>query len=176
MSLPERASPPRSTFSAAIEADGGRPADDIAADYFRRRRYIGAKDRVQVAAYVYAVLRHRAVLDWWIARASKDEIAPDARSRIIAALLLIDKWPPEEVAASFDGGRFRPAALVSGRSAARARSGRPHADPSGDAARRRLRSAGLARTAISPRSMAAASKTRWRRSTPRPRSICASMR
>ena len=50
---------------------GRRPADDIAADYFRRRRYIGAKDRVQVAAHVYAVLRHRAVLDWWIARASQ---------------------------------------------------------------------------------------------------------
>ena len=66
---------------------------------------------MQVAAYVYAVLRHRAVIDWWIARASKDEIAPDARSRVVAALLLIDKWPPEEAAASFDGGRFRPAAL-----------------------------------------------------------------
>ena len=34
---------------AAIEA-GQRPADDIAADYFRRRRYIGVKDRAQVAA------------------------------------------------------------------------------------------------------------------------------
>src|SRR5262249_977016 len=52
---------------ASIEA-GGRPADDIAADYFRRRRYIGAKDRVQIAAHVYAVLRHRASFDWWIAR------------------------------------------------------------------------------------------------------------
>lgn len=95
---------------AAIET-GGTPADDIAAEYFRRRRYIGAKDRVQVAAYVYAVLRHRAVLDWWIARVSRDEISASARSRVIAALLLIDKWPPEEVAASFDGGRFRPAVL-----------------------------------------------------------------
>jgi 16S rRNA (cytosine967-C5)-methyltransferase len=95
---------------AAIDA-GGRPADDIAADYFRRRRYIGAKDRVQVAAHVYAALRHRAVLDWWIARASKDEVAPDARSRAIAVLLLLDKWNPDDVAASFDGGRFRPAGL-----------------------------------------------------------------
>src|SRR4051794_4674839 len=95
---------------AAIDA-GGRPADDIAAEYFRRRRYIGAKDRVQVAAYVYAVLRHRAVLDWWIGRASKAEIGSDARSRAIAALLLIDGWRSNDVAASFDGGRFRPAAL-----------------------------------------------------------------
>jgi 16S rRNA (cytosine967-C5)-methyltransferase len=95
---------------AAIEAGGG-PADDIAAGYFRRRRYIGAKDRVQIAAHVYAVLRHRAVLDWWIARVSTGGISPDARRRVIAALALIDKWPPEEVAASFDGGRFRPASL-----------------------------------------------------------------
>ena len=113
---------PGARIAAAIDilgrdrARAGGRRDDIAADYFRRRRYIGAKDRVQVAAHVYAVLRHRAVLDWWIARASKDEIAPDARSRVIAALLLIDKWPPDDVAASFDGGRFRPAALSAGRS------------------------------------------------------------
>jgi len=88
-----------------------RPADDIAAEYFRRRRYIGAKDRVQVAAYVYAVLRHRAAIDWWIARAAKGEAAADVRLRMIAALLLLDGWKPEDVAASFDGDRFRPAPL-----------------------------------------------------------------
>jgi 16S rRNA (cytosine967-C5)-methyltransferase len=95
---------------AAIE-DGGRPADDIAADYFRRRRYIGAKDRVQVSAHVYAVLRHRAVLDWWIARAGQGGVAPNARTRVITALLLIDRWTPDDVAASCDGSRFRPASL-----------------------------------------------------------------
>jgi 16S rRNA (cytosine967-C5)-methyltransferase len=88
-----------------------KPADDTAADYFRRRRYIGAKDRVQVSAYLYAVLRHRAIIDWWIGRASKGEASPNPRSRVIAALLLLDSWPPEEVAKSFDGGRFRPAVL-----------------------------------------------------------------
>ena len=46
-----------------------KPADDAAANYFRRRRYIGAKDRAQISAYLYAVLRRRAVIDWWIARA-----------------------------------------------------------------------------------------------------------
>src|SRR3954469_1958507 len=87
---------------AAID-EGGRPADDIAADYFRRRRYIGAKDRVQVAAYVYAVLRHRAVLDWWIARASNDEIAPDARGRVMVALLLAPTLPSPAIPGSSPG-------------------------------------------------------------------------
>ena len=87
---------------AAIE-EGERPADDIAADYFRRRRYIGAKDRTQVSGHVYAVLRHRAALDWWIVRVSKGEVQPAARGRIIAALLLLDRRQPEDIAASFDG-------------------------------------------------------------------------
>jgi 16S rRNA (cytosine967-C5)-methyltransferase len=107
---------PGARIAAAIDileaiAAAAAPADDTAAEYFRRRRYIGAKDRVQVSAYIYTVLRHRAVIDWWVARASKGETPPGARSRVIAALLLLDGWPPEEVAKSFDGGRFRPAVL-----------------------------------------------------------------
>jgi 16S rRNA (cytosine967-C5)-methyltransferase len=107
---------PGARIAAAIDIlaeieQGERPADGIAADYFRRRRYIGAKDRVQVSAHVYAVLRHRAVIDWWIARASKAEMAPAARGRVIAALALIDKWTADDIAASFDGDRFRPTAL-----------------------------------------------------------------
>jgi 16S rRNA (cytosine967-C5)-methyltransferase len=116
---------PGARIAAAIDIlaqieEGGRPADDIAAEYFRRRRYIGAKDRTAISAHVYAVLRHRATLDWWIARASKGEVAPDARRRMLAALLLPPSlpspasgggWTPDDVAASFDGGRFRPAPL-----------------------------------------------------------------
>jgi 16S rRNA (cytosine967-C5)-methyltransferase len=67
---------PGARIAAAIDIveaidSASAPADDTAADYFRRRRYIGAKDRVQVSAYLYAVLRHRAVIDWWISRAGK---------------------------------------------------------------------------------------------------------
>jgi 16S rRNA (cytosine967-C5)-methyltransferase len=91
----------------AIEA-GDRPAEDCAADYFRRRRYIGAKDRANIAGHVYAVLRHRARLDWWIARQGA---GPGPRTRMLAELLLIAGWRPEAVAASFDGDRFRPAPL-----------------------------------------------------------------
>ena len=108
---------PGARIAAAIDIlctidEGGRPADDIAADYFRRRRYIGAKDRAQVSAHVYGVLRHRAAVDWWIARASKGEIEVAARSRMIAVLLLVDGWTPDDLAANFDGDRFRPAPLA----------------------------------------------------------------
>jgi len=92
---------------AAIET-GERPADDVAADYFRRRRYIGAKDRAQIAGHVYVVLRNRPALDWWIAKHPVD-IGP--RNRVLAALVLTEGWRPEAVAACCDGDRFRPASL-----------------------------------------------------------------
>ena len=87
---------------------GERPADDVAADYFRRRRYIGAKDRAHIAGHVYAVLRHRAALDWWIQKRPV-EIGP--RSRVLAALVLIEGWRPEAIVSCCDGDRFRPAPL-----------------------------------------------------------------
>jgi 16S rRNA (cytosine967-C5)-methyltransferase len=93
----------------AIELAAG-PADDVAADYFRRRRFIGAKDRAQIAAHVYAALRHRAALDWWIARAGAGAVETGARSRVLAALLLIDGTA--ETPASWRGGRFGPAPLT----------------------------------------------------------------
>ena len=93
---------------AAIDL-GDRPADDVAADYFRRRRYIGAKDRGHIAGHVYTVLRHRSALDWWIAKHPVD-IGP--KSRVLAALVLAESWRPEVVAACCDGDRFRPAPLT----------------------------------------------------------------
>ncbi|HEV2302243.1 MAG TPA: RsmB/NOP family class I SAM-dependent RNA methyltransferase [Stellaceae bacterium] len=94
----------------AVEA-GPRPADDAAADYFRRRRYIGAKDRAAIAGHVYAVLRQRAALDWWLGRAGGGAV-PAARGRVIAALALIEGWTQERIRACCDGDRFRPAPLA----------------------------------------------------------------
>jgi 16S rRNA (cytosine967-C5)-methyltransferase len=104
---------PGAQVAAAIDIlaatdTGERPADDVAADFFRRRRYIGAKDRGHIASHVYAVLRHRPALDWWIARHPVD-IGP--RSRVLAALVLIQGWRPEVIAGCCDGGRFRPPPL-----------------------------------------------------------------
>jgi 16S rRNA (cytosine967-C5)-methyltransferase len=107
---------PGAQVAAAIDIleaiDGGlRPADDVAADYFRRRRYIGAKDRAAIANHVYSVLRQRAALDWWIERVG-DGVAPTARSRVLAALVLMQGWTQERIRASCDGDRFRPAPLA----------------------------------------------------------------
>ena len=104
---------PGAQVAAAIDIltatdTGERPADDVAADYFRRRRYIGAKDRASIAAHVYAVLRHRAALDWWIGRHAV-EVGP--RTRVLAGLELIEDWRCEAVKACCDGDRFRPAPL-----------------------------------------------------------------
>ncbi len=85
-----------------------RPADDVAAEYFRRRRYIGAKDRAQIAGHVYAVLRHRAALDWWMA---KYGIGTEPRARVLAGLVLVEEWQPDAIRACCDGDRFRPARL-----------------------------------------------------------------
>jgi 16S rRNA (cytosine967-C5)-methyltransferase len=104
---------PGAQIAAAIEIltaieTGDRPADDVAAAYFRRRRYIGAKDRAHVAGHLYAVLRHRAALDWWVV---KHGIEISARSRVLAALVLAEGWQPEAVMTCCDGDRFRPARL-----------------------------------------------------------------
>ncbi len=104
---------PGAQVAAAIEIltaidTGARPADDVAADYFRRRRYIGAKDRVQIAGHVYSVLRHRAALDWWI---GKHGVSNEPRRRVLSGLVLIEGWRLETIVACFDGDRFRPARL-----------------------------------------------------------------
>ena len=54
------------------------------------------------------VLRHRAALDWWIV---KNPVDVGPRSRVLAALVLIEGWRPEAIAACCDGDRFRPAPL-----------------------------------------------------------------
>jgi 16S rRNA (cytosine967-C5)-methyltransferase len=106
---------PGARLAAAIDIlsaidTGNYPADDVAADYFRRRRYIGAKDRARIAGHVYGVLRHRAALDW---RVQKQRTEIGARTRLLAALVLIEGWRPEAIASSCDGDRFRPAPLTS---------------------------------------------------------------
>lgn len=54
---------------AAVEAVPNRPADAVANDFFRSRRYIGSGDRRAVSDRVWTVLRSRRRLGWWVGEA-----------------------------------------------------------------------------------------------------------
>jgi 16S rRNA (cytosine967-C5)-methyltransferase len=93
----------------AIE-QGRAPADDVVSEYFRRHRFAGVKDRAAIAGHIYAVLRRRAELDWWIVRVAP-HLTTDGRTRLLVALILIEGWTPDYIKRACDGDRFRPASL-----------------------------------------------------------------
>ena len=87
----------------AIEEATARPADAVANDFFRARRYIGGGDRRAVSDRVWRVLRARRRLAWWV---------PTATPRLlVAASLLAEGWSLAGVAESYSGGRFAPTGL-----------------------------------------------------------------
>lgn len=81
-------------------------ADDILRAYFRPRRYAGSKDRRAVRDTVYAVLRHRARLDWWLA-GTGGVLDPSNRQRVLAETVIAGGDP----AALFGQGAHAPAPL-----------------------------------------------------------------
>src|SRR5712671_4853837 len=108
---------PGARIQAAIElleaiAAGRGAADDIVGNYFRRHRFAGVKDRGAISEHIYAVLRQRAVLDWWIDRFGRGALATDARRRLLAALVLVQGWAPAQIERACDGDRFRPERLA----------------------------------------------------------------
>ncbi len=90
----------------AIEAAPKRPADAVANDFFRERRYIGSGDRRAVSDRVWRVLRSWRRLSWWTGK--------DAPRLMVAASLLTEGWTLSGVADSYSGGRFAPAGLERG--------------------------------------------------------------
>ena len=85
-----------------------RPADAVANDFFRARRFIGSGDRRAVSDRVWRVLRARRRLAWWISRAGT---APTPRMSV-AASLLTEGWTAAGVAQSYSGGQYGPAPLI----------------------------------------------------------------
>ena len=89
---------------------GGAAADDIVAEYFRRHRFAGVKDRAAISRHIYGVLRKRGAIDYWLDRCG----APiDARHRLLAELTLFEEWTPQDIMRACDGDRFRPLPLDS---------------------------------------------------------------
>ncbi len=111
---------PSARLAASIELlteiDGHprRPADAVANDFFRARRFIGSGDRRAVSDRVWRVLRERRRLGWWIGRAGT---APTPRM-LVAASLLLEGWTAIGVAQSYSGGQYGPAPLLQPETAA----------------------------------------------------------
>ncbi len=88
---------------SAIEAAPKRPADAVANDFFRERRFIGGGDRRAVSERAWRVLRSYRRLSWWV---------PKATPRLlVAASLLTEAWALSGVAETFSGARFAPGGL-----------------------------------------------------------------
>jgi 16S rRNA (cytosine967-C5)-methyltransferase len=94
-----------------------RPADGLASDYFRARRFIGSKDRAAISAMLYAILRRQARLDWWVSQKAEgrdqgSESLNLPRERLLAFLILAEKKSPKDIDALFSGKKFSPASLT----------------------------------------------------------------
>lgn len=87
-----------------------RPADAVTSGWFRDRRHLEDADRGAILELVYALLRHRARLGWWLERLE----CPDTpRNRLLAWLMLGEGKTADQIGRLFDGARFAPAALTS---------------------------------------------------------------
>ena len=91
-----------------VEAAPRRPADGVANDFFRARRYIGSGDRRAVSDRAWRVLRARRRLGWWLDRAGT---AATPRM-LVAASLLLEGWTAAGVAQSYSGGQFGAAPML----------------------------------------------------------------
>jgi 16S rRNA (cytosine967-C5)-methyltransferase len=98
----------------AVEDQPRRPADAIAAEFFRNRRYIGASDRRAIADLAWGVVRQRLRLHWWVAQTGA-RVTP--RLLVLAYLLLVERLKFVEAARLFDPGRYGAGTLDIGESA-----------------------------------------------------------
>lgn len=84
------------------------PMDSVVGDYFRSRRYIGSKDRNDIAERVYTLIRHYVRLTWWCDRLN---ITPDARHLVLLFLALVDGRAANDIALLYDGSQYAPKPL-----------------------------------------------------------------
>lgn len=85
-----------------------RPADAVASDWLRARRFIGSSDRRAILNRVWGVLRARAQLEWWLQRSGGDGTP---RGLVLMDALLRDAWPAHAIEQAFDGAPHRPQPL-----------------------------------------------------------------
>ena len=101
---------PAARIQATIElleriAESRVPMDTTVGDYMRGRRYIGSKDRANIAERVYGIMRGSARLRWWL---EKMELGDTPRHRVMAYLMLVEHTEEKRMADLFDGSKYAP--------------------------------------------------------------------
>jgi 16S rRNA (cytosine967-C5)-methyltransferase len=99
---------PSARIEATIEILGAlesttQPADRFIRDWFRARRYAGAKDRASVAERVFGIFRKRAAFAF--------RMRAETPRALAIASLLDDGLDADAVATLFSGGTYAPAPL-----------------------------------------------------------------
>lgn len=99
----------QTTIDILTLAEGVKvPLDAVTGDYMRNRRYIGAKDRADIAERLYAVVRARARLTW---RIERENVVPSARLLVLTWVMLSEGKSAADIETLFDGQKFSPAPL-----------------------------------------------------------------
>src|SRR5438105_5313657 len=109
---------PSARLQAAIEIlealeKTNQAVDRFLRDWFRARRYAGAKDRAAVGERVFTVLRHRASLAW--------RMHDESPRALVIGSLLAEGCDNSEIEVLFGGIEYGPAPLTGAERAAIAR-------------------------------------------------------
>ena len=84
------------------------PMDTVVGDYMRHRRYIGSKDRREVAERVYNMARSFARLGWWLEKIDAEDTP---RGRVLIWLALGEDTDSKRIHDFFDGSKYAPEKL-----------------------------------------------------------------
>ena len=77
--------------------------DSVCGDYFRLRKFIGSKDRSNIAERVYNMMRAYARLGWWCSHLGLNDTP---RSRVLLASILIDGLTSDDLPNLFNGNKL----------------------------------------------------------------------
>ena len=96
-------------INLAWEGGERTPVDGVMAYYFKSHRYIGSKDRKEISAWVYFVLRYGATLEWWLEQAQMQ-----SSPRLLVLLALVFRGQADLALADeyFSGEQYCPEALT----------------------------------------------------------------
>lgn len=92
-----------------LATNKGLPMDKFLGDYFRSNRFIGSKDRANIAARLYDMMRHYARLTWWVENLGGTK--GNGRYMMLAYLAKVEQQGSAPIAQFFCGEKYAPSAL-----------------------------------------------------------------